>query len=54
MGSPRSRIAATMEAAISKAPFSRCLSTPDSLGDEKAKVKRVDAVALALQKRLEQ
>ena len=34
IGSPRSRIAATMQAVISNAPFSRCLSMPESIGGE--------------------
>ncbi len=38
-GSPRSRIAATILAAINKAPFSRCLSiTEQSIGDEQLPV----------------
>jgi hypothetical protein len=39
-----SRIAATMLAAISKAPFSRCWSMAYSEGDDKAKVERRDTV----------
>jgi hypothetical protein len=31
-------MAATIQAAISSAPFSRCLSMPNSVGNEKAKV----------------
>ena len=41
IGSPRSRIAATMQA-ISNAPFSRCWSIMNNIGDEKAKVSTVD------------
>jgi len=45
IGSPRRRIAATMHAAISRAPFSRCLSMPESIGEHKAKVNQVGAIS---------
>lgn len=33
IGYPRSRIAATMQAAMTRTPFSRCLSMPESIGE---------------------
>lgn len=42
MGSPRNRIAAMMQAAISNAPVSRCLSTTVSVGEERANVNPSD------------
>ena len=47
MGSPRNRIAAMMQAAISSAPVSRCLSTATSVGEDKAKVNRAGATDFA-------
>jgi hypothetical protein len=34
-----------MHAAISRAPFSRCLSMPESIGEHKAKVNQVGAIS---------
>jgi hypothetical protein len=49
MGSPRRRIAAMMQAAISSAPVSRCLSTTVSVGEERAKVNPSDQLAQSMQ-----